>query len=79
MIEPLQYGTYYHIYNRGNNGENLFREEANYRYFLTLYAKHIVPVACTYAYALLANHFHLLIRTRTKAEQETYGNEWIYR
>lgn len=74
MIEPLQYGVYYHIYNRGNNGENLFREEANYHYFLALYAKHIPSIADTYAYSLLANHFHLLIRTRTKIEQEDYWN-----
>jgi hypothetical protein len=32
--EPLQYGQYYPIYNRGNNSEALFREERNYRYFL---------------------------------------------
>ena len=40
----------YHIYNRGNNGENLFREERNYRYFLQLYAKHVTPVVDTFAY-----------------------------
>lgn len=74
MIEPLQYGDYYHIYNRGNNSENLFREEANYHYFLALYAKYIPPVANTYAYALLRNHFHLLTRIKTITEQETYWN-----
>ncbi len=25
--EPLQYGRIYHIYNRGNNGENLFVQQ----------------------------------------------------
>jgi hypothetical protein len=30
---PLQYGEYYHIYNRGNNRENIFIEERNYPYF----------------------------------------------
>ena len=54
---PLEYGQYYHIYNRGNNGENLFFEERNYPYFLKLYAHHILPVADTYAYCLLRNHF----------------------
>ncbi len=38
---PLQPGCYYHIYNRGNNREDLFREERNYRYFLQLYAHHV--------------------------------------
>jgi putative transposase len=62
MSEPLIPGCYYHIYNRGNNGENIFREERNYRYFLQLYAQYIQSVAVTYAYCLMVNHFHLLIR-----------------
>jgi hypothetical protein len=52
------------IYNRGNNGENLFREQRNYPYFLKLYAKHIEPIAETYAYCLLRNHFHLLVKIK---------------
>jgi hypothetical protein len=62
--EPLQPGQYYHIYNRGINGEPLFRQERNYRYFLKLWAKYIEPVAETYVYCLLSNHFHLLVRTK---------------
>ncbi|MDM8520344.1 hypothetical protein QUF64_09880 [Anaerolineales bacterium HSG6] len=70
--KPLQYGCYYHIYNRGNNRENLFVERRNYPYFLKLYAHHIQPIAETYAYCLLPNHFHFAIRTYTEAEQEAY-------
>ena len=66
---PLEDGQYYHIYNRGNNGENLFFEERNYPYFLKLYAHHILPVAEAYAYCLLRNHFHALVRIRTEEEQ----------
>ena len=61
---PLQYGKYYHVYNRGNNRENVFVEERNYRYFLQLYAKHVAPVADTYAYCLLRNHFHFLLHIK---------------
>ena len=67
---PLQHGKYYHIYSRGNNRENVFFEERNYPYFLKLYAKYIEPIADTYAYCLLRNHFHFLVRVRTKEEQE---------
>ncbi len=70
--EPLQYGRYYHIYNRGNNGENLFVQQRNYPYFLQLYAQHIQPVAETFAYCLLPNHFHFGLRTYTEEEQEAY-------
>ncbi len=67
---PLVYNCYYHIYNRGNNRENLFKEERNYRHFLRLYAKHIEPVADTFAYCLLPNHFHLLVRVKGEDEIE---------
>jgi len=66
---PLEYGEYYHIYNRGNNREDVFFEERNYRHFLSLYAKYILPNADTYAYCLLRNHFHLLVRILTQEEQ----------
>ena len=62
--EPLQPGQYYHIYNRGINGEPLFREERNHRHFLKLWAKYIEPLADTYAYCLLNNHFHFLVRIK---------------
>jgi len=72
MTSPtsLEYGAYYHIYNRGNNGENIFFEERNYHHFLKLYARHVAPVADTYAYCLLRNHFHVLVRIKTVEEQE---------
>jgi len=66
----LQPGQFYHIYNRGTDGQDLFYEERNYRHFLRLYAHHVSPVADTYAYCLLRNHFHLLVRVRTVEEQE---------
>ncbi|WPR70570.1 hypothetical protein SLW70_11565 [Flavobacterium sp. NG2] len=59
---------YYHIYNRGINNENLFKENRNQDYFLQLYAKHIDPIAETYAWCLLKNHFHLLVRIKSLEE-----------
>jgi putative transposase len=61
---PLEHGKYYHVYNRGNNRENIFIEERNYPYFLKLYAHHIEPIADTFAYCLMRNHFHLLVRIK---------------
>ncbi|SIT96392.1 REP element-mobilizing transposase RayT [Epilithonimonas bovis DSM 19482] len=66
--EILEFGHFYHIYNRGNNKEAIFFDDDNYRYFLKLLLKYIDPVADVYAYCLLKNHFHLLIRI--KSEQE---------
>jgi putative transposase len=61
---PLEPGNYYHIYNRGNNKEHIFREHDNYVYFLQLLIKHILPVANIYGYCLLTNHFHLIIKIK---------------
>jgi REP element-mobilizing transposase RayT len=58
----------YHIYNRANGNENLFRESKNYHFFLNKFIHHIQPVAETYAYCLLANHFHAMVRVKTRLE-----------
>lgn len=62
--EPLQPGCYYHIYNRGNNKENIFREARNYHHFLATWKKYIEPVALNFCYSLQPNHFHFLIFTK---------------
>lgn len=58
---PLEIGKYYHIYNRGIDSCVLFRDKENYEYFLDLYDKYISPVANTYAWVLMNNHFHFVI------------------
>jgi REP element-mobilizing transposase RayT len=70
---PLQPNTHYHIFNRGTNRENIFREDENYRYILKLYAHHVAPIAETFAYCLMPNHFHLLIRTKSDQEVSRQG------
>ena len=54
---------FYHIYNHANGHENLFRKEENYRFFLQQWDKYISPIAETYAYCLMSNHIHFLIKT----------------
>ncbi len=53
------------------DGTNIFHTEANYTHFLKLYARHCEVVVDTYAYCLLRNHFHLLVRV--KEELPTYA------
>ncbi len=69
---PLLYDQYYHLFNRGNNRENIFIEERNYLYFMELYVHHIASIADTYAYCLLRNHFHLLVRIKSESEVQTF-------
>ncbi|MCC8358500.1 hypothetical protein [Salinimicrobium sediminilitoris] len=68
QIEPIEPGNFYHIYNRGNNGSKIFFEDENYQHFLRLYKKYIPPIADTFAWCLMQNHFHVLIYLKTDGE-----------
>lgn len=64
----LEPGNYYHIYNRGNNGQDIFFEPENYLFFLRRYHQYIHPFCDTIAWVLLRNHFHLLVYVRPSEE-----------
>ncbi|WP_396188901.1 transposase [Flavobacterium sp.] len=64
IITPVIAGNYYHIYNKGNNSENIFFDNDNYLHFLRLYSKYINPIADTFAWCLLKNHFHIILRIK---------------
>ncbi|MBC8486731.1 MAG: transposase [Ignavibacteria bacterium] len=51
----------YHIYNRGNNKNNIFFNSENYFYFIYKIRKHLLPHCSILAYCLMPNHFHFLI------------------
>ncbi len=70
-MEP---GQSYHIYNHANGTENIFREEENYLFFLSQYAKYLGEVADTYAYCLMPNHFHLLVGVRSDSNLSGFQN-----
>lgn len=57
----LEKGNIYHIYNQGNNGQNIFFDRDNYLYFLKKIKKHILPFADIIAWCLMPNHFHLMV------------------
>ena len=65
-MEKLQPNSSYHIFNHANGFENIFIEDENYRFFLEKYQQYILPIAETYAYCLLPNHFHLVVRIRRR-------------
>jgi REP element-mobilizing transposase RayT len=56
-------GGYYHIYNRGNQKQDIFLEEVDYIYYLEKLRKYReqqkVSIIC---YCLMPNHIHLLVR-----------------
>lgn len=68
MKIPLECGKYYHVFNRGNNCENIFKNDEDYLHFLKLYEIYIDTVADTFAWCLMKNHFHVLVRIRNENE-----------
>ena len=75
-VVPLESNEIYHVYNHANAGDVLFREEDNYLYFLKRLKKYLIPVIEVYAYCLLPNHFHLLIKTKGEEDVENFANDW---
>ena len=51
----------YHVYNRGNNKQQIFFERENYLYFLEKVKKYLVPYCHILEYTLMPNHFHFMI------------------
>lgn len=60
--------NFYHIYNHANGRENLFLEERNYYFFLKKLRLYLGPYMNVYAYCLMPNHFHLLVRIKPEEE-----------
>lgn len=65
---PLESGRMYHIWTHANGSENLFRTDENYCYFLEKYTHHVHPVVETFAWCLMPNHLHLMVRVRGEKE-----------
>ncbi|MEN8226270.1 MAG: hypothetical protein ABFS05_13010 [Bacteroidota bacterium] len=72
ILTPLLPGNYYHIYNKGNDGEKLFYTHANYLFFLNSYRKLLSPYLETHAYCLMRNHFHFLVRINESDDVNYY-------
>jgi hypothetical protein len=62
----------YHIYNHANGNDNLFKSDENFYFFLNKVSIHLAPVADLYAYCLMPNHFHFLLRTKKIEEVVNY-------
>ncbi|MEQ9299828.1 MAG: transposase [Cyclobacteriaceae bacterium] len=62
----------FHIYNRGNNKQQIFFSEANYAFFASKLRKHISDKVDILAFCLMPNHFHLLIHTTAEFDQSGF-------
>ena len=61
----------FHIYNRGNNKQQIFFIPDNYLYFLEKVRKFILPHCDIISWCLMPNHFHFLISADKRTIQTT--------
>jgi len=57
-------GAVYHVMNRGNNRQLIFRDDKDYYKYLKLLEKHCEQLGViVYCYSLMSTHLHLLLET----------------
>ena len=61
-LEILEKNHIYHVYNRGINSTSIFLSDENKFYFLKLISKYLMEKVEVYAYCLMDNHFHIVIK-----------------
>lgn len=62
VLEPLTAGNFYHVLSHGIGRRDLFPQQDNYSYFLQLCDKYLKEVVEVYAWVLMPNHFHMLLK-----------------
>ncbi len=73
----MEADKFYHVYNRTNNREILFKEESNYQYFLNQFKKYISSIADIYAYCLMPTHFHFVLRIKADSTLNDFFSDKI--
>ena len=72
-LEVLEKDGYYHIYNKGINGCLIFENDENKNFFLKQFSKYLSETISIFAFCLMDNHFHLVIRLNDDEKIVTQG------
>lgn len=65
-------GRFYHIYNRTVDKKKMFVNDGNYAFFLKKFTVYLNELVDVYAYCLLDNHFHFLVRIKEKETENLH-------
>ena len=74
---PILGGRYYHIFNRGANRQLIFYSADNYNYFLKLLNELLADYMHFFAYCLLPNHFHFVVKSKDEIYQPAKENRSV--
>ena len=70
--DSLDFDNFYHIYNRGINGCEIFISEENHKFFLAKFSQYLSDYLNVYSYCLMPNHFHFLVKVKSELEIESF-------
>lgn len=62
----------YHVYNRSIDRKPMFESERNYQFFIRQFDKYLSDYIKIYAYCLLGNHFHFMIKVNNLSNSEKF-------
>jgi REP element-mobilizing transposase RayT len=65
---PFEAGRFFHVFNHSRGEEKLFINSKDYSRLLGMFGKYVHPFVETFAYCLMPNHFHFLIRVKEEDE-----------
>ena len=60
----------YHVYNQGNNRQQIFNNDCDYETFLNTAVKSLCECSSIVAYCLMPNHFHFMVGTDDRIDEK---------
>lgn len=63
----LEPGHFYHVFNHSSGNKQLFFDRQDYLFFLEKCKKYILPNNHLFAYCLMPNHYHFLIKVKDES------------
>lgn len=77
---PFLPNNYYHVYNRGANKADIFRNDKDYLFLLKQIKNHSSKFEISViAYCLMANHYHFILRQNAQAKINDFMQAVFYK
>ena len=71
---PVLPDKYYHIFNKANNNELVFKDNNDYLFFMQQFSKLLAGNIDIFSFCLMPNHFHLFIKPKYSSKSKGEGS-----